>query len=52
MEIKSEIFKIECKKPTLDFLEDWFKAHNLNVIRYAVTEVKDDVLSVVVSHQI
>ena len=49
MQIKTETFEIKCKKPTLDFMEDWFKAHNLNVIRYAITDVKDDILSVVVS---
>ena len=50
MEIKTKTFKIKCKKPTLDFFEDWFKANNLNVVRYAITDVKDDILNVVVSY--
>lgn len=51
MEIKTENFEIKCKKPTFEFMEDWFKANNLNVIRYAITDIKDDTLYVVVSYQ-
>ena len=50
MEIKTKTFKIKCKKPTLDFFQSWFKANNLNVIRYAITDVNGDILSVVVSY--
>ncbi len=52
MEVKSETFKIECKKPTLEFLENWFKANNLNVIRYAIVKIEDNVLTLSVSHKI
>ena len=52
MEIKTETFQIKCKKPTFDFMEDWFKANKLDVVRYAITDINDDILSVVVSYRI
>ena len=50
MEIKSEVFEIECKKPTLDFLENWFKANNLNVVRYAIVKAENNILTLCVSY--
>lgn len=50
MEIKSKVFQIERKKPTSDFLESWFKTHNLNVVRYSIVKVEKNILTLCVSY--
>lgn len=50
MEIRSKIFKIKCQKPTLDFLEDWFKKNSINAIRYAIVDFQKETLTLDVSY--
>ncbi len=45
MKIKSEIIKIECTNPTLDFIEEYFKKHKITPVRWAIVDVKDNVLT-------
>jgi len=52
MEIVSKIFEIECKKPTLDFFESWFKANNLDVVRWAIVKIDNDLVSLDVSYKL
>lgn len=46
MEIVSKIIKIKCEKPNLDFIENYFKKEGITPIRWAITDVRDDILTV------
>lgn len=45
MEIVSKIIKIKCEKPSLDFIEDYFKKEGIVPIRWAIVDVKGDILT-------
>jgi hypothetical protein len=46
MKIVSKIIKIKCEKPSLDFIENYFKKEGLKPVRWAIVDVKENILTI------